>query len=212
MEKLAIFDIDYTITRKETLMEFFKYLVSKDIKNIKFLPRALYSGLMYGVKVYDEKRVKECFLKFIENIDEAELAKLTKSFYDEKVSKILYKDAVDMIKKLKKEGYMVVLISASPEFYVKEFYAIKEVDLIIGTKFTFEDGKFIRKMDGNNCKGKEKVRRLNKVLKEKNIKVDFKNSYMFSDSLSDKPLLDLVGKPYLINYKKKHEIEILRWK
>ena len=212
MEKLAIFDIDYTITRKETLMEFFKYLVSKDIKNIKFLPRALYSGLMYGIKVYDEKRVKECFLKFIENIDEAELAKLTKSFYDERISKILYKDAVDMIKKLKNEGYMVVLISASPEFYVKEFYAIKEVDLIIGTKFTFEGGKFIRKMDGNNCKGEEKVRRLNKVLKEKNIKVDFKNSYMFSDSLSDKPLLDLVGNPYLINYKKKHEIEILRWK
>lgn len=212
MEKLAIFDIDYTITRKETLMEFFKYLVSKDIKNIKFLPRALYSGLMYGVKVYDERKVKECFLKFIENIDEAELAKLTKSFYDERISKILYKDAVDMIKKLKKEGYMVVLISASPEFYVKEFYAIKEVDLIIGTKFTFGGGKFIRKMHGNNCKGEEKVRRLNEALKEKNIKVDFKNSYMFSDSLSDKPLLDLVGNPYLINYKKKHEIEILRWK
>ena len=212
MEKLALFDIDYTITRKETLMEFFKYLVSKDIKNIKFLPRALYSGLMYGVKVYDERRVKECFLKFIENIDEAELAKLTKSFYDERISKILYKDAVEMIKKLKKEGYMVILISASPEFYVKEFYAIKEVDLIIGTKFTFKDGKFIRKMHGNNCKGEEKVRRLNEVLKEKNIKVDFKNSYMFSDSLSDKPLLDLVGNPYLINYKKKHEIEILRWK
>ena len=212
MEKLAIFDIDYTITRKETLMEFFKYIVSKDIKNIKFLPRALYSGLMYGVKVYDEKKVKECFLKFIENIDETELAKLTKSFYDERLSTILYKDAVNMIKKLKNEGYTVVLISASPEFYVKEFYAIEEVDLIIGTKFTFEGGKFIRKMSGNNCKGEEKVRRLNEVLKEKNIKVDFKNSYMFSDSLSDKPLLDLVGNPYLINYKKKHEIEILRWK
>lgn len=173
MEKLAIFDIDYTITRKETLMEFFKYIVSKDIKNIKFLPRALYSGLMYGVKVYDEKRVKECFLKFIENIDEAELAKLTKSFYDERISKILYKDAVDMIKKLKSEGYMVVLISASPEFYVKEFYAIKEVDLIIGTKFTFDSGKFIRKMDGNNCKGEEKVKRLNEVLKEKKYKSRF---------------------------------------
>lgn len=212
MEKLAIFDIDYTITRKETLMEFFKYIVSKDIKNIRFLPRALYSGLMYGIKVYDEKRVKECFLKFIENIEEEELAKLTKSFYDERLSTILYKDALDMIKKLKNEGYMVVLISASPEFYVKEFYAIKEVDLILGTKFTFEGGKFIRKMSGKNCKGEEKVRRLNEVLKEKNIEVDFKNSYMFSDSLSDKPLLDLVGNPYLINYKKNHEIEILRWK
>ena len=212
MEKLAIFDIDYTITRKETLMEFFKYLVSKDIKNIKFWPRALYSGLMYSIKVYDERRVKECFLKFIDNIDEKDLAKLTKSFYDERLSSILYKDAVDMIKKLKNEGYMVILISASPEFYIKEFYAIKEVDLIIGTKFAFEGGKFVRKMDGNNCKGEEKVKRLNEVLKEKNIKADFKNSYMFSDSLSDKPLLDLVGNPYLINYKKHHEIEILKWK
>lgn len=179
MEKLAIFDIDYTITRKETLMEFFKYLVSKDIKNIKFLPRALYSGLMYSIKVYDERRVKECFLKFIDNIDEKDLAKLTKSFYDERLSSILYKDAVDMIKKLKNEGYMVILISASPEFYIKEFYAIKEVDLIIGTKFAFEGGKFVRKMDGNNCKGEEKVKRLNEVLKEKNIKADFKKSYMF---------------------------------
>ena len=212
MEKLAIFDIDYTITRKETLMEFFKYLVSKDIKNIKFLPRALYSGLMYGIKVYDEKRVKECFLKFIENIDEKELAILTKSFYDERLSTILYEDAVNMIKKLKNEGYMVILISASPEFYIKEFYAIKEVDLIIGTKFIFENGKFVRKMSGNNCKGEEKVKRLEKVLKEKNIKADFKNSYMFSDSLSDKPLLDLVGNHYLINYKKHNKFEILKWK
>ena len=212
MDKLAIFDIYYTITRKETLMEFFKYLVSKDIKNIKFLPRALYSGFMYGIKVYDEKRVKECFLKFIENIDEKELAILTKSFYDERLSTILYEDAVNMIKKLKNEGYKVILISASPEFYIKEFYAIKEVDLIIGTKFIFENGKFVRKMSGNNCKGEEKVKRLEKVLKEKNIKADFKNSYMFSDSLSDKPLLDLVGNPYLINYKKHNKFEILKWK
>ena len=50
------------------------------------------------------------------------------------------------------------------------------------------------------------------MVKEKNIEADFKNYYMFSDSLSDKPLLDLVGNPYLINYKKKHEIEILKWK
>ena len=46
----------------------------------------------------------------------------------------------------------------------------------------------------------------------KPLKVDFRNSYMFSDSMSDKPLLDLVGKPYLINYKKRSNIKILKWK
>ena len=210
--KLALFDIDYTITKKETLMEFFRYVVIKDIKNIKFLPRALFSGFMYGIKVYDEKRVKESFLKFIENIDEKDLAILTKRFYDERLSKILYKDAVDMIYKLKKEGYMVILISASPEFYINEFYAIDAVDFIIGTRFTLENGKFIRKMNGNNCKRDEKVVRLKAYLKEQNIEPDYENSYMFSDSLSDLPLLELVGNPYLINYNKKHNIEILRWK
>ena len=211
MKKLAIFDIDYTITKKETLMEFYKYSLEEDIKNIRFLPRALYSGLMYGVGIYDEKRVKECFLKFIDNIEEEKLQELVKRFYKNRLSKILYKDAVDMMYKLKKEGYDIYLISASPEFYINEFYNIDVVDKVIGTRFEFKEGKFIRKMLGNNCKGEEKVKRLKEVLSKENIKVDFKNSYMFSDSLSDKPLLDLVGKPYLINYKKKHEIEILKW-
>lgn len=212
MKKLAIFDIDYTITKRETLMEFFKYAIKMDKKNIRFLPRAIFCGIMYMVKIYDERMVKEKFLKFIDGIKEKELAKLVNGFYHDKLKTILYEDALYMIKKLKNEGYDIYLISASPEFYVKEFYNIKEVDKIIGTKFHFSDGIFTRKMEGKNCKGEEKVSRLKEVLKNEKIEVDFKESYMFSDSLSDKPLLDLVGKPYLINYKKNHHIEILKWK
>ncbi|MBN7573096.1 HAD-IB family hydrolase [Clostridium sp. 2-1] len=212
MKKLAIFDIDYTITKKETLMELFKYVIKKDKKNLRFLPRAVYCGIMYVIGIYDERKVKETFLRFIDGIKEEELAELVKEFYDERLKNILYDDALKMMKKLKNEGYDIYLISASPEFYVNEFYNIKEVDKVIGTKFGFENGTFVRKMVGNNCKGEEKVRRLNEILKDEKIEVDFKESYMFSDSLSDKPLLDLVGKPYLINYKKNHDIEILRWK
>lgn len=213
MKKLAIFDIDYTITRRETLMELFRYVIKKDKKNIRFLPRAAYCGFMYLIKFYDEKKVKETFLKFIENIKEDDLSTLVKEFYNDRLKNIVYKDALDMMKKLKNDGYDIYLISASPEFYVNEFYAIEEVDMIIGTKFKFESGIFLRKMDGENCKGEEKVKRLKSYLKENNIDVDFSESYMFSDSLSDKPLLDLVGKPYLINYKKKYnDIEILNWK
>lgn len=212
MKKLAIFDIDYTITKKETLMELFKYAIKKDKKNLRFLPRAIYCGIMYAIGIYDERKVKETFLRFIDGIKEEELAELVKEFYDERLKNILYDDALKMMKKLKNEGYDIYLISASPEFYVNEFYNIKEVDKVIGTKFGFENGTFVRKMVGNNCKGEEKVRRLKEILKDEKIEVDFKESYMFSDSLSDKPLLDLVGKPYLINYKKNHDIEILRWK
>jgi HAD superfamily hydrolase (TIGR01490 family) len=212
LRKLAIFDIDYTITKKETLMELFKYVIKSDKKNLRFLPRAIYCGIMYALKIYDERKVKETFLKFIDGIKEQDLAELVKNFYNDKLKTILYEDALKMMKDLKAGGYDIYLISASPEFYINEFYNIKEVDRIIGTKFSFKDGIFIRKMEGENCKGEEKVRRLKEVIEDEQIEVDFKESYMFSDSLSDKPLLDLVGKPYLINYKKNHNIEILRWK
>ncbi len=212
-EKLAIFDVDFTLTRKETLLQFFKFLIKDDKKNLRFIPRALFSGIMYGIKVYDEKMVKQSFLKFIDGIDEKSLQILVKKYYDEVLSKILYKDSIDMIRKLKDEGCKVFLISASPEFYLKELYNIKEVDVIIGTRFSINQGKFERKMVGENCKGEEKVRRLKEYLNEHNIEVDYKNSYMFSDSLSDKPLLDLVGNAYLINYKKNNDTyKILKWK
>ena len=211
MEKLAIFDVDYTLTKSETLYELFKFMMSKDKKLLKHLPVSLGSALLYVMKVFDEKKAKDNFIKFLMNIEEKDLELLMEEFYEKKLSKILYKDAIDKIKKLKNEGCKIYLISASPEVYLNQLYKIKEVDKIIGTRLKCEEKKY--SIEGYNCKGEEKVKRLNQVLKENNIEVDFKNSYMFSDSLSDLPLLELVGHPYLINYKKGHDkIEVLSWK
>lgn len=157
MEKLAIFDVDFTLTRKETLLQLFRFLIKEDKKNLKFVPRAAFSGIMYGLKIYDEKKVKQSFLKFIDGVDEKDLKLLVKKYYDEVLSKIIYKDSIDMMRKLKAEGCKIYLISASPEFYLNELYNIKEVDVIIGTRFSFNGGKFERKMLGENCKGEEKL-------------------------------------------------------
>ncbi|GAA0746629.1 HAD-IB family hydrolase [Clostridium oceanicum] len=213
MEKLAIFDIDYTLTKQETLIQFYKFIIKKKPFLMLHFPKIAISGLFYLTKIFDAGKAKEMFIGFIDGIKEDEMQDLVKEFYDEKLSTILYKDAIDTIKKLKSEGYKVYLISASAEFYLKELYNIKEVDKIIGTRFTLEDGSYKRKIIGENCKGEEKVRRLKEVLKKENIEVDFKNSYMFSDSLADLPLFKLVGHPYLINAKKKYNnIEVLNWK
>lgn len=213
MEKLAIFDVDYTLTKRETLMEFYFFMLRKNPKLIMHLPKSFFSALLYVIKVLKAGKAKENFIAFIDGIEEHKMKELVEEFYEKKLSKIFYKDAIDTIKKLKAENYKIYLISASAEFYLNELYNIKEVDKIIGTKFTCEKGKYNRKIVGENCKGEEKVRRLKETLKEENIEVDFKNSCMFSDSLSDMPLFNLVGKPYLINYKKGHDkIEILNWK
>lgn len=211
MDKLAIFDVDYTLTSKETLMAFYRYMIKSDFRKIKYLPRALYSGLMFKMKIYDEKKTKETFLKFIQGIKEDDLKVIAKNFYNDVILDILYADALDMIKKTSSEGYKVILISASPEFYINEFMNIEGVYHAIGTRFSFEDGKFSCKMKGENCKGEEKVKRLMQFLRRRDMDVDLSKSLMFSDSLSDAPLLNIVGNPYLINYKKKTGHTVLKW-
>lgn len=211
MEKLAIFDVDYTLTKSETLYELFKFMIRKDKKLLRHLPVSLGSAMFYVFKLFDEKQAKDNFIRFLNGIHEEELSDVMKEFYHQKLSKILYKDAIDTIKKLKAQGCLIYLISASPEAYLNELYEIKEVDMIIGTRLKYGNCRY--SIHGKNCKGEEKVKRLMEVLEKKNIEVDFENSYMYSDSLSDLPLLKLVGNPYLINYKKGHEeIEVLSWK
>ncbi|APC41194.1 HAD-IB family hydrolase [Clostridium estertheticum] len=212
-EKLAIFDVDYTITKRETLVEFYIFMLKRNPKYIKYLPKSIFSSLFYVFKIYDASKTKKIFIRFIDGIEENDMKKIVKEFYEKCLSKILYKDAIDTIKKMKKQGYKIYLISASAEFYLSELYNIKEVDKVIGTRFIKEHGLHRNQILGENCKGEEKVKRLKEVLLKENIEVDFENSCMFSDSLSDLPLFNLVGHPYLINYKKTHDkIEILRWK
>ncbi|SKA72760.1 HAD-superfamily subfamily IB hydrolase, TIGR01490 [Clostridium sp. USBA 49] len=213
MEKLAIFDVDYTLTKKETLVEFYKFMFKKNPKVLIYFPKILIAAFLYILKIIPLRKAKEYFISFIDGIKEEDMQIIVKEFYEKKLSKILYNDAIDMMKKLKSEGYKIYLISASAEFYLKELYNIKEVDKVIGTIFLCENGIHKSKMQSENCKGEEKVKRLLEELKKDKIDVDFKNSYMFSDSLSDMPLFNLVGNPYLINFKKKHDkIKILNWK
>ena len=213
LEKLAIFDVDYTLTKKETLAEFFKFMLKKNPSLFFHIPKSVGSAFLFLLGIFDAKKAKENFIAFIDGVEEIKMQQLVKEFYDEKFSKIFYQDAIKTMKKLKQDGYKIVLISASAEFYLKELYDIKEVDKVIGTRFKVAEGKHTRRIEGENCKGEEKVNRLKEYIKEENMEVDFNNSYMFSDSLSDSPLFYLVGNPYLINFKKNNkEFNILHWK
>lgn len=214
LTRLAIFDVDFTLTSRETLMEFYIFMVKKDPKLIVYAPFSIISAFLFVIGLFTAKKAKENFISFINGISEEKMKCLTAEFYEKRMCKILYRDGLDTMKRLKNKGCKIYLISASAEFYLKELYRIEYVDRIIGTIFSIKNGKHYNKIAGKNCKGEEKVRRLMESLKKDGLEVDFKNSYMFSDSLADLPLFNIVGNPYLINHKKSnpYNIKVLNWK
>lgn len=203
--KFAIFDVDLTITCRDTFIEFYKFLCQRDKRFYLYFNKVLYSGLMYVIGVYDEKKSKEQYLSFLRGISVDAVDKLSQEFFDTYiVKKLLYRNAIFEMYKRREQGYKVILISASPEFYLNKFNQLYFVDYVLGTRYEIRDGFYTGKMSGYNNKGKEKVLRFEEFLRENNIEnFDKENSYMYSDSLNDLPLFELVGNRFLINSRKR---------
>ena len=89
--------------------------------------------------------------------------------------------------------------SASIEGYLR--FCDLPVDGILGTKTKIVDGKYTSRMIGKNCKNAEKVVRLNSILKQLGLEIDYDNSYAYSDSLHDIPMLKMVKNRIRINKK-----------
>ena len=56
-------------------------------------------------------------------------------------------------------------------------------------------------MIGNNCKNEEKVTRLTAVIAKLGVDIDYENSYAYSDSMHDIPMLKMVKNIIRINKK-----------
>lgn len=210
MKPIALFDVDYTLTQQETQVAFIRYLIKKDPKKLMQLPRSLYAGAGYLLGLHDEKRSKELNLKVLKGLNEDALEALAKRFFKEAIQPMLYRDGLILMRRLYDAGYRIILNSASPQFYIKEFEASPMVEKAMGSRFKIADGCFTAQMDGANNKGAEKVRRLKEYLGDDPI--DWQASVAYSDSLSDAPMLDLVGKAYLINHKPTEKYPVLTWR
>ena len=207
--KVAIFDIDKTIISGDSMFHLLKYTKTKYPASKAKLPSLFTKLVLFKLGVINTKKAKEAMFYTFNYLNNDDL----KDFYSSTLKEKTFKDAKDKMKELKNKGYLILLVSASPEAYLKYFEEEEFVDFVIGTKFKCINNKFTNIMEGLNCKGDEKVARINAYLKENNISIDKISSVAFSDSLSDIPMFNLVDKSYLINFKKSNnKYEILNWK
>jgi len=140
--------------------------------------------------------LKERYFEFLETHSKEEIEKLVADFWETKKNKI-YSWTKDELKKNKKECEMVIVSSASPLFLIEKFLLSLGYDKVFGTNFVNDNKEtFIAKIDGENNKGDEKVKKLNEWAKQNDFEYEITEFY--SDSLADKPLYDISKKTYWI--------------
>ena len=185
-QKFAFFDFDDTLIHgdsgKALLIYYFKRHPLSIFKLLKVV--VLYPLYLLGIVEFP-----------MDYLSDDEL----RDFYQSSLVPKYYSNVVDELKNKKEQGYMVYICSASIEGYLR--FCDLPVDGILGTKTKIVNGKYTSRMIGKNCKNAEKVVRLNIVLKQLGLEIDYDNSYAYSDSLHDIPMLKMVKNRIRINKK-----------
>lgn len=131
--------------------------------------------------------MKEKYFSFLKGIKDI----------DGKVEKFWVKNKDKIRKNLFQNKKNVVVISASPEFLLKDICKENGIETVIATIVDKRNGSFLSK----NCYGKEKVKRLNNQCKAYWI------NEFYTDSLTDKYLAQISKTSFLV---KKDKVE--EWK
>ena len=181
--KLILYDFDKTIYNGDSSFDFFIYCLKKKTLIIIYVPKMFIAILLYKLKIINKKRMKEMVFSFLKIINDVDC--YVEDFW--KCNNIKIKEFYR-----KKNHGNDIIMSASPEFLLKPLtkqYKVKDLFATIMDKSTGQ-------IDGENCYGKEKVRRFMK-------KYDVNNIYeAYSDSYSDTPMLKLAKNSYIVSKEK----------
>jgi phosphatidylglycerophosphatase C len=188
---IAFFDFDGTITTKDSLAEFIRF-AKGDIGFMTGVIAALPYIIGYKLGVTDRQEAKEKLLSvFFKGTPEEEFKELSLAFAMERIPSILRPGAVSKLQWHLQQGHQVVIVSASPAHWLKPWCDLNGF-ACISTELEVIDQKISGKINGRNCHGEEKVRRIH----EKYDLSSYGSIYAYGDTSGDKPMLELAGNSF----------------
>ncbi len=200
MNKIAIYDMDKTITRKATFGPFLTYAVPRHAPwRVAMLPLVALVTLGYGMKLIDRGRLKEINLSLLlgRKIEAEQLDALSRGFAERTLASNMLQRAIDQIEADRAEGYRIVIASASYAFYVREIARQLNIADVIATR-TIHDARHVTpRIDGENCYGAAKRAMVEAWLAEQGIgAADIR---FYSDHISDAPCFEMAQQGFATN-------------
>lgn len=183
---VAVFDFDGTIINKDSLPMFIWFSV-KWPGLIKGTLKTLPAVLLYALKLMPNDKAKETLFS-------AYFKGISLTAFDELCGKFMHllqqhvrKDAFDKIKWHQQMKHEVIIISASPENWIKPWAGQLGISTVLATQIETVNNHITGKFASKNCHGLEKVNRLLAYLPDRTSY----DLYAYGDSNGDKELLEI---------------------
>lgn len=188
--KIAVFDLDRTITRGDTFLPFLQSLSKRR------LARGLTGALPYmalGLSNREHRdRAKKALIRSTfagRSTEEVQAAAI--SFAQRVVPGGLISPIIDCIEKHQNSGHRIIVASASPSVLVLPIAELLDIEHIIATELEIEHGLYTGHLVGANNRGNEKQRR---VLAE----LEQPPDYAYGNLPDDRPLLSTADQAFVV--------------
>lgn len=223
MIKLAIYDMDRTITRAGTYTPFLLYAALRLAPwRLAFAPLVPLVMLLYAAKIINRATLKEWNQRLLlgPHIHPAELKPITDGFARRTLALNVYPHAIERITADKADGWRTVLATASYRLYVQAIADAVGMDDVIATNSIIGlDSRILAKIDGENCYGPAKLRMITAWLNAQGIDRAEAQVRFYSDHASDAPVLEWADQPFAVNphdklrrLAKRREWEVIDWR
>ena len=200
---IAIYDLDKTITRRPTFTRFLIYFAQhKQPLWLAMVPIWIAALLGHKLGMYPRKPLKQFGIALFMGraLSPDVVGEVGSDFIDDIIVNGCQPGALQSIDRDRGENYRLVLATAAPEFYAREIGARLCFDDVIATRHkSTPGGEISNHIDGENCYGAEKHRRVEHWLSQQGISRDEAHIRFYSDDISDAPMLDFADQGHAIN-------------
>lgn len=188
----AFFDFDGTITQGDSFIPFLRYHLGTG-PFLGHLLRLAPVFIGYGLKLIPNDRAKEkVLLATIAGRTPRELQEAARAYWP-RLEKALLPAGLEKLREQQAAGRRCVLVSASPELFLRPWAEALGFSHVIATQLEEADGRCTGRLGSANCYGAEKVRRIEAQLGPG----AWTDSWAFGDSRADLPMLRASGRGFL---------------
>ncbi|MFC4081276.1 HAD family hydrolase [Amycolatopsis samaneae] len=195
----AFFDLDKTIIASSSALAFSKPLLREGLINRRAALRSAYAQLVFSLAGADAdktERMRAEVSALCAGWDVAQVSAIVRETLHDVVDPLVYVEATELIARHRADGHDVIVLSATGEEVVAPVAEMLGATRSVATRMQIVDGCYSGEVDFY-CYG------ANKAVAAKQLAAtygyDLAECFAYTDSSTDIPLLEVVGRPHAVN-------------
>jgi HAD superfamily hydrolase (TIGR01490 family) len=195
----AFFDLDKTVIAKSSTLAFGRPFFQGGLINRRAVLKGAYAQFVFSLSGADAdqmERLRNQITAMTAGWDAAVVADIVRETLHEIVDPLVYAEAADLIEEHREAGREIVIVSSSGAEMVGPIGEMLGVDRVVATRMVTVDGRYTGEIDFY-AYGENKAVAIRQVATE--MGYDLADCWAYSDSVTDLPMLEVVGHPTAVN-------------